>query len=34
MVVDAWFTVWIQVPVAVVVEQAGRGEVELVVEPV
>ncbi|MCL4442715.1 MAG: hypothetical protein M1456_01305 [Actinobacteria bacterium] len=36
VVVVSWFTVWMQVPVAVEVEveQAGRGEAELVVEPV
>ena len=34
VVVASWFTLWVQVPVAVEVEQVGRGEVELVVEPV
>jgi hypothetical protein len=34
VVVEAWSTVWMQVPVAVEVEQVGIGEVELVVEPV
>ena len=32
VVVVSWFTLWVQVPVAVVLEQAGREEVELVLE--